>query len=81
MTEKWSASLMESPKDDRLDQDEVLERLTRGFGALLQKVESLARKNAEFEQQIRALQAKVGLQSSSVTALSCVMKRKYSSRS
>ena len=51
---------MEGPKDDWLSQDELLEHLTRGFGALLQKVEDLARENAEFEQQIKVIQAEVG---------------------
>ncbi|MCJ1251328.1 hypothetical protein MMC30_008560 [Trapelia coarctata] len=48
---------MESSQDEKLRQDEALERLVHGFGALLQKVEDLALKNAEFEQQIKALQA------------------------
>lgn len=57
---------MENAQDEQLGQSEpgqseLLQRLTNGFGALLEKVEDLARKNAEFEQQIQALRAKVSL--------------------
>jgi len=54
---------MENAQDEQLGPDDLLQRLTNGFGALLAKVEDLARKNVEFEQQIKALRAEVGLQS------------------
>jgi predicted nucleic acid-binding Zn-ribbon protein len=60
-TEKSSTSVMENAQDEQLGQNELLQRLTNGFAALLEKVEDLARKNAEFEQQIQALRAKVSV--------------------
>ena len=72
---------MESPQDKPLGQDELLKDLMSGFEALLRKVEDLALKNADFELQINALRADVGLLSPRVTLLSTVMKRRHSSRS
>lgn len=54
---------MEKAQDEGLGSNQLLQRLTDGFGALLEKVEDLARKNIEFEQQIKALRTTVGPQS------------------
>ena len=58
---------MESPDEERHEQ--FVERLSTGFGALLEQVQELARRNTELEQRLALVREEVMTRFSSCTCL------------
>ena len=60
---------------------ELVVKLTDGFGAMLEQVQELARRNTDLQQRLAAVLEAVSLFSFVQNRLSCAMMKQHSSRS